>query len=141
MLRKKIPELGPLEFDLVRTLWRISPATAKEVQQEYNQESGKDLKYTTVMTLLTRLTEKQVLRVDRERQPFKFVPAVNREQILRQRVRDFVDLFFDGRPVELALRLVEETDLSEAALQRLEATLERHRSSMAKQEPDEEEVT
>jgi predicted transcriptional regulator len=128
LMRREIPELGPLEFKLLRTLWRISPASAKEVQEEYNRRSGKDLKYTTVMTLLTRLAEKDVLRVDRERQPFKFAPAVSREQMLRQRVHEFVDLFFDGQPVDLAVRLVEETDLSEESLRRLEETLERHKS-------------
>ncbi|HUV14435.1 MAG TPA: BlaI/MecI/CopY family transcriptional regulator [Acidobacteriota bacterium] len=137
-MRKQIPELGPLEFKLLRTLWRISPASAKEVQEEYNRRSGKDLKYTTVMTLLTRLAEKDVLKVDRERQPFKFVPAVSREQMLRQRVHEFVDLFFDGQPVDLAVRLVEETDLSEESLRRLEETLERHKSFPKPREHGEE---
>lgn len=127
MMGKLIPELGPLEFKLLRTLWRISPASAREVQEEYNRRSGKSLKYTTVMTLLTRMADKGVVRVDRERQPFKFAPAISREQMLRQRVREFVDLFFDGEPVDLAVRLVEETDLSEESLRRLEAILERHR--------------
>lgn len=128
-MRRKIPELGPLEFKLLRTLWRISPASAQEVREEHNRKSGKDLKYTTVMTLLTRLAEKGVLKVDRERQPFQFVPAVTREQMLRQRVNEFVDLFFDGQPVDLAVRLVEETDLSEESLKRLEETLERYKGA------------
>ncbi len=137
-MRRQIPELGPLEFKLLRTLWRISPASAREVQEEYNRKSGKDLKYTTVMTLLTRLAEKGVLKVDRERQPFKFLPAVCREQMLRQRVSEFVDLFFDGQPVDLAVRLVEETDLSEESLRRLEETLERHKSFPRSRERGEE---
>ncbi|UCF38397.1 MAG: BlaI/MecI/CopY family transcriptional regulator, partial [Acidobacteriota bacterium] len=70
---------------------------------------------------------KGVLLVDRERQPFQFVPKISEEQILKQRTREFVDLFFDGRPVELALRLVESSDLSEESIQRLEAMLVRHR--------------
>jgi BlaI family penicillinase repressor len=138
MLRRTIPELGPLEYEVLRTLWRITPASAKEVQHEINRRSGKDLKYTTVMTLLTRLAEKGILQVDRERQPFKFVPAVPREQMLRQRVHEFVDLFFDGQPVDLAVRLVEETDLSEESLRRLEKTLERHKSFLVGRESEEE---
>lgn len=125
--KSPVPELGPLEFRLLRILWKRSPASARDVLETHNRQAAKPLKYTTVMTLLTRMAEKGVLDVDRERQPFQFSPAVGREQMLRQRVREFVDLFFDGRPAELALRLVEEGPLSDETLNRLEATLRRHR--------------
>ncbi len=130
MTRKKtIPELGPLEFTLLRILWKRPAVSAREVLDAYNRHADKPLKYTTVMTLLTRMAEKGVLEVDRQRQPFQFSPVVGREQMLRQRVREFVDVFFDGRPSELALRLVEEGPLSDETLRRLEATLRRHRES------------
>jgi hypothetical protein len=58
--------------------------------------------------------------------------------MLRQRVSEFVDLFFDGQPVDLAVRLVEETDLSEESLKRLEETLERHKVTPGSQKHGEE---
>jgi len=124
---RRVPELGPLEFELVRILWRRSPATAGEVLEEYTRAEEKPLAYTTVMTLLTRLVEKGVLAVDRSRQPFRFSPRVGREQLVRQRVREFVDLFFDGQPADLALRLVEEGPLPEEAVRRLEDLLRSRR--------------
>ncbi len=127
MKQHQIPQLGPLEFALVRMLWRHGPATAKEVQALYNRRRGRDLAYTTVMTLLTRLAEKGVLRVDRKRQPFEFTPLITKEQLVRQRVEDFVELFFNGQAVDLAVRLVEETDLSQESIVRLEEVLRRHR--------------
>ena len=123
----KIPEIGPLEYRLLRLLWRRSPLTAREVMDEFNRKTRRNLKYTTIMTLLTRLSEKGILEADRDRQPFRFSPAVSREQIVGQRVAEFVDLFFDGRPADLALRLVEDTDLSEDTIRRLEEMLQRHR--------------
>ena len=124
MTRKNpVPELGPLEFSLLRILWKKSPATAGEVLEEYNARSSRPLAYTTVMTLLTRLVEKGVLRADRERQPFEFSPRVGREAVLKQRVREFVDVFFDGRAADLAVRLVEEGPLSPEATRRLEELL------------------
>jgi predicted transcriptional regulator len=124
-----IPELGPLEFKLLQILWKRSPATAREVLDDYNRSAPKKLKYTTVMTLLTRLAEKGALGVDRKRQPFQFQPVFSRDQMIRQRVSDFVDRFFDGSPIELALRLVEETPLSEAAVQELEDLLRRSKET------------
>ena len=127
-----LPDLGPLEFQLMRILWEGGrPVTAREVLDTHNRSTRRSLKYTTVMTLLTRMVEKGMLRVDRSRIPFRFRPRVAREQVLRQRLHEFIDLFFDGRTVDLALRLVEEEPLSEEVIDRLEQLLERSRSDKA----------
>ena len=128
MRQRPIPELGPLELKLVRILWRHGWLTAPQVLAAYNDQAEVPLAYTTVMTLLGRLVEKGVLVVNRERQPFRFSPALSREQVLRQRVRDFVDLFFEGQSMDLVLRLVEEEPLSEESVQRLETVLREHKS-------------
>ena len=125
--KKRIPELGPLEFRLLRILWKCAPAAARDVLEFYNRKSDRKLKYTTVMTLLPRMTEKGVVEVDGTRRPFQFIAAVSREQMLRQRVQEFVDVFFEGEAVDLAVRLVEDTPLSEDSLRRLEESLRRHR--------------
>ncbi|MEE8585556.1 MAG: BlaI/MecI/CopY family transcriptional regulator [Acidobacteriota bacterium] len=122
---KQVPELGPLEFKLVRMVWKSGATSAREVQTRYNQRHKKPLAYTTVMTLLTRLVDKGVLAVDRTRQPYEFSSQVSREQLLRQRVQDFVDQFFEGQAVDLAVRLVEEGPLSQESIQRLEEILQR----------------
>ena len=127
MARKPVPELGPLEFSLLGILWQSGPATAGEVLEAYNTQARKPLAYSTVITLLSRMADKRILKVDRERQPFRFSPAVTREQLLRQRVRDFVGTFFGGRAVDLAVRLVEEEPLSEESIKQLEAALRKHK--------------
>ena len=106
--------------------------TARDVMEELNRRYRRDLKYTTVMTLLTRLVEKGLLEVDRDRQPFQFRPAVSRDRLVGQRLEEFVDLFFDGRPADLALRLVEDSELSEDVIERLEEMLNRQRDSRRK---------
>ncbi len=118
-----IPQLGPLEYQLLRLLWKLAPAPARQILEAYNRKARRPLKYTTVMTLLTRMADKGVLEADRSRQPFEFRPLVTREQMLAQRVNDFVDRFFEGRAVDLAVRLVEEGDLSPDSIRRLERLL------------------
>ena len=127
-----IPDLGPLEYRLVCILWEHAPATAGQVLQRHNQQAPKPLKYTTVMTLLTRLVEKRILVADKERQPFLFSPAISQERVLRRRLEEFVDSFFDGKAVDLAVRLVEETPLSQGSIRRLEESLHRHKSASEK---------
>ncbi|MCC7293304.1 MAG: BlaI/MecI/CopY family transcriptional regulator [Phycisphaerales bacterium] len=127
MRRSLVPDLGPLEHHLLRIVWRMNPVSARDVLDAHNHSADKVLAYTTVMTLLTRMVEKGALTVDRSRQPFLFTAAISREQMLAQRVRDFVDQFFDGQSTELALKLVEESPISAESLQRLEEILKQHR--------------
>ena len=110
MKKKTVPELGPLEFKLLRILWNHESLTAPQVLEEYNRKAKTPLAYTTIMTLLGRLAEKDVLVVNRERQPYRFSAAVSREQMLRHRVRDFVNNFFSrtSKTVNLGELFVDE---------------------------------
>jgi predicted transcriptional regulator len=131
MKKKAVPELGPLEFKLLRILWKHDSLTAPQALEEYNRGADTPLAYTTVMTLLGRMAEKNVLAVNREHQPYRFAAAISREQMLRQRVRDFINVFFEGQPLDLVMRLVENTPMSEESVQKLEAVL-RERKSKSK---------
>jgi BlaI family transcriptional regulator, penicillinase repressor len=133
MPKKNVPELGPLEFSLLSILWQLTQATAGEVLEAYNMQAEKPLAYTTISTLLTRMVEKQVLQVEKDRQPFHFTPSITREQLLRQRIRDFVGTFFGGQSVDLAVRLVEDEPLTEESIQQLEAALQKHKEGRAKE--------
>ncbi|MDT7603980.1 MAG: hypothetical protein QOF61_1977 [Acidobacteriota bacterium] len=128
MAKKNVPELGPLEFKLLRIFWKHDSLTAPQVLEEHNRQAKKPAAYTTIMTLLGRLTDKGVLKVNRERQPYRFSAAITREQMLRQRVRDFISLFFEGQPLDLVVRLVEETPLSEESVEKLEDVLRERKS-------------
>ena len=128
MKKRSVPELGPLEFKLLRILWRHESLTAPQVLEEYNLQAETPLAYTTIMTLLGRMAEKGVLKVNRERQPYRFSAGVSRERMLRQRVSDFVNNFFDGRPDELVMRLIEEMPPSDDSVRMLEEVLREHKS-------------
>jgi len=132
MAKNRIPELGPLEFKLLRILWKHDSLTAPQVLEEHNRQAKTPLAYTTVMTLLGRLSEKGVLKVSRERQPYRFSAAVGRDQMLRQRVRDFVNVFFEGEPLDLVKRLVEDTPLSDESVDKLEQVLRERKKSKRK---------
>jgi BlaI family penicillinase repressor len=128
MARKRISDLGPLEFSLLSVLWELREATAGDVLRAYNRDNERPLAYTTVATLLARMEEKKILNVDKSRQPHLFKPVVTRDQLVRQRIKDFVQTFFPGQPIDLAVRLVEEHPLSEESLDQLETALKKQKS-------------
>jgi BlaI family penicillinase repressor len=87
------------------------------------------------MTMMGQLAEKGALTVDRERQPYVYTPAVRQDQVLRQRLTQFLNTVFDGRAEDLVLHLAEEAELSSEDLRRIEARI-RAREAADDQEAD-----
>jgi predicted transcriptional regulator len=123
-MSKSPPDLTPAEFDVMKVLWSLRRGTVAEVRAAHARELGSDLAYTTVMTLLGRLAAKGAVKVDRDRQPYVYRPALRRESVARARLRQFVDSVFDGRSESLVLQLVEDESLSPEELARIQRRLQ-----------------
>jgi len=130
---KSEPNVTAAELRILKVLWEIGPATVRTVKDQLSAESDDQPAYTTVMTLMNQLAQKGVLSVDRTRQPFVYQPAVRREQVLNQRLRQFLHTVFDGQAGELVLRLVEEADLSPEDLKRIEAGIEAREADLKRE--------
>ena len=120
------------ELRILKILWQIGSGTVRDVKDQLAAESEEAPAYTTVMTLMNQLAAKSALHVDRGRQPFVYKPAVQRERVLTQRLRQFVENVFDGQAGELVLRLVEQAEISPEDLKRIEAKIDAKEKSPAK---------
>jgi predicted transcriptional regulator len=116
---KTPPHITAAELRVLKVLWDCSSATVRDVKDALTAE-GDAPAYTTVMTLMNQLAAKGALAVDRDRQPFVYRAAVRREQVLRDRLNQFLNTVFDGQAGELVMRLVEEGDMSADDLRRIE---------------------
>ena len=67
--------VGPLERRVMDHLWRSGPSTVGEVRAALNRESPQQLAYTTVMTILVRLSDKGYLSRTREGRLFRYAAA------------------------------------------------------------------
>jgi predicted transcriptional regulator len=131
----KPPHITAAELRILKALWRLGDGSVRDVKDLLAAEGGEPAAYTTVMTMMNQLAAKGALDVDRRRQPFIYKPAVRRDQVLGQRVREFIDAVFDGQAGELVLRLVDEARLSPEDLRRIEARIDaRERADLARSE-------
>jgi predicted transcriptional regulator len=115
----KCPEMTPAELRVMKALWQLGNGSVADVRAEL-QRRGNELAYTTVMTLLGRLAAKAAVVVDKTREPFLYKPAFRRENVLAERLREFVRDVFDGQADSLVLRLVEDESLTREELQKIE---------------------
>jgi predicted transcriptional regulator len=122
-MSRKRAQVTAAELRIMKVLWQRGPSTVRQCLDALSLERGDTPAYTTVMTMMTQLAEKGVLNVDRARQPYVYTPAIRRDQVLRQRLSQFLQTVFDGQVEDLVLHLAEETDLSSEDLRRIEAKI------------------
>lgn len=86
--------LGPLEADVMRVMWAADgPMNVRAVRDRLNEGRDSALAYTTVMTVMARLAEKDVLRRERDGRGYVY-EAVARDAAaiaVRNVMRDFGD--------------------------------------------------
>jgi predicted transcriptional regulator len=91
--------LGPLEAEVMQVLWPAGkPLAVRAVLDAMNERRSSPLAYTTVMTVMARLAEKEILTRRREGRGFVYEPAVPDAAAIAVRnvVRDFGDAAVAG---------------------------------------------
>ncbi|MBI5560622.1 MAG: BlaI/MecI/CopY family transcriptional regulator [Deltaproteobacteria bacterium] len=73
--------LGPLEEEVMNVLWKRNDASGKDVLSEIKRH--RDIAYTTVLTVLERLTIKGLVEKRREDGNYTFSPVYSREEFSR----------------------------------------------------------
>ena len=77
------------------------------------------LAYTTVMTMMKILEQKQYLKKKQADRAYVYRPAQPKGQVIGDMVRDFVNRVFNGSAEPLLAHLVKEHDLSPQELEEI----------------------
>jgi predicted transcriptional regulator len=123
MARQKSPVLTDAELRLMEVLWRRPGATVSDVVEG---AGSPPLSYSTVLTTLRILERKGYAAHEEVNRAYVYRPAVERDEAAGKDVGNVLKRFFAGRPLDLAMRLVERDRPSRDELQRLKALIERY---------------
>lgn len=92
--------LGALEAAVMDVLWRApEPLKVREVLDEL--DTGKQLAYTTVLTVLDNLHRKAWVRRGLEGKAYRYEPAMSRAEAASRAVRDVLESSGDPEAVLL----------------------------------------
>jgi predicted transcriptional regulator len=79
--------LGPLEREAMQTIWDADgTSTVQDVLDVLNQSRAKPLAYTTVMSVLVRLTRKGFLERSRDGRAYDYWPVTDPPGAVRKEV-------------------------------------------------------
>mgnify|MGYP003580623255 FL=1 len=106
---KKDVHVSDIQLLLMRSLWDAGRATTAEVHDQVGKP--RQLAYTTVATLLTRLEKRGLVKSVKEQGERVFRPLVTESDVTRSMVSSLVETLFRGDPSALVSHLVNEKDL------------------------------
>ena len=114
-------DLGAAELEVLKTLWDEGPCTVRQVLNHLH-EQGRQVAYTTVLTFLSRLEQKQFVKSDKSDQAYVYRPLVSRQKVTASRLRSVIEQLYDGAAAPMVLQLMRDENFSRdeiAALQNL----------------------
>ena len=120
-MRPRSTTLTDQELEIMKIVWQLEKATVRDVYEALLEH--RKIAYTTVMTMMKILEQKQYLKKTLEDRAHVYCPPRPKNQVIRGMVREFVDRVFNGSAQPLLLHLVEDRCLTEKELRELERSI------------------
>lgn len=99
-----LPRPTDAEIAILAALWRLGPATVREVHEALEHFQGESTGYTTTLKLLQIMHGKGLVRRDDSQRAHVYTPALSKQQTQEQMLGDLSRRVFDGSPAALALQ-------------------------------------
>ena len=124
------PGLSEAEIEVLKVLWDLGPSPVRAVNRELAVR-GRRWAYTTVSTLLLRLTTKGCIASDSSSVPHVYRAIVSRDEMLARRLTAPADDLCDGDTVPLVLALVQKHRFKPEEVARFQSLLDEARRAEA----------
>lgn len=115
--------LGPLETEILNIVWQLGSATVKDVHERILADPDRELAYTSVTTVLRRLTQKGWLTCDRTERTFNWRPLVSCQEARALEAYEQLQRFLAVGNPDIVLAFADSLD--QASLDQLEAIAQR----------------
>ncbi|WP_374712859.1 BlaI/MecI/CopY family transcriptional regulator [Symbiobacterium terraclitae] len=116
-------DLGPLEADVMRLVWEKGEVQVDDVHQALLAD--REIAYTTVMTVMTRLTRKGLLTRRKHGRAYLYRAARRREEMAESTLQEWSQRFFGGRVLPAVSFLLGRDRLTPDEIAELRRLLER----------------
>ncbi len=118
---KKTPKISEAEWEVMKLLWKSSPATANDIVK---QLSGKThWKRETIRTLINRLVQKKAVAFKKKGRQYHYYPLFTESECVKSETRSFLKRFGKSSVEPMLAAFVEEENLSPERLGRLRRIL------------------
>lgn len=126
--------LGPLETEILEILWSLQAATVKEIHDRILVDPNRELTYSSVTTVLRRLTHKGWLTCDKTDRAFRWRPLVTPEEAKVLQAHDRLQNFLAIGNPDLVAAFADALDV--ASIEKLDAIAQRLKAARQAKEKE-----
>ena len=114
--------LGPLEADIMQVIWKHQVVTVQDVFETLSAE--RSIAYNTVMTVMTRLSQKGILCRQKQGRAYIYSPTTTKAEVAKSMLQYVIDKIFGGSRAPVFSHLLEDKNLSEDEMAYLKTIVE-----------------
>lgn len=122
MTRQKSNRLTDLELEVMHVVWQLGGGTVRQVYEVLLER--RQIAYTTVMTMMNILEEKEYLQRRKQGRAYVYEPIQPKGEVISFMVDDFVSRVFGGSARPLVAGLVKDKRLSRRDLEEIARLIE-----------------
>lgn len=110
----------PREMGIIRILWRLGPATVRQVHEALISEPGaKQVGYTTTLKFMQIMLEKKLLtRITKDRIHI-YQPTITEKENVKEVLDEIVERTYKGSRSRLVMQILGGAKTSKAELQKI----------------------
>ena len=121
--------LSDFELEVMQLFWDNNESTAPQIHKIIQHR--REVKYTTVKTIIDRLEKKGSLKRSKtEGRTIFYIPTTEKQSVRTPLIKDFINKVFLGKGRPLAAHILEEEDLSIEDIEYLEAVLNERKKGL-----------
>jgi predicted transcriptional regulator len=124
--RPKQLSLGPLEAEILQIVWELQTVTVKDVHERILADPNRELAYTSVTTVLNRLTNKGWLACDKQERSFTWRPLISQQHAKALQAYEQLNQFLAVSNPDVVAAFAD--NLDQASMEKIEAIAQRLRS-------------
>ncbi len=110
-----------VELEILRILWRIAPATARQIHNQLTKV--RDTNYSTTVKMLSVMLAKELVRRDDSVRPQLFRHTATQERTQQRMLKDLIQKVYDGSAGSLVLQALSSQKASPGELAEIRRVL------------------
>ena len=113
----------PAEMDILTLIWKFGPSKVRQLNEELNKE--KEVGYTTTLKIMQIMTEKGLLKREKDGKSHIYSSAIDQEESQKTLVNRLVSSAFDGSKTKLVMQLLGNQKTSREEIEEIRSFLDK----------------
>ena len=123
-----IPKISDAEWEVMKMVWKKSPINSEEIISFLS--SKMNCSAATIKTYINRLLKKGALGYEKSGRSYSYYPLLSEKDCIRAESSSFLEKVYDGAIGLLVSNFIEDEDLSEKDIERLQKLLENKKKNV-----------